>query len=63
MSNCLSLKNRYGIIFVLCAIYVAISLVTRLMLLAYEGDATLFEFAGIARIFSVGLLYDLASFS
>lgn len=63
MPHWLCPRNRYGIVLVLCAAYVAVSLATRLTLLVYEGDPTLFKAAGVARILSVGLLYDLAAFS
>ena len=59
----LRLKDRYAIILILCMVYVAICLITRLALLAYETDGTLYNIGSLARIFSVGLLYDLAAFS
>lgn len=57
------LAGRYGTLVLVAATWFAASLTTRLLLLAYEGDATLLVASTIARIAVVGLLYDAAALS
>lgn len=56
-------SHRYGIFFIIGLTCLAFSLGTRLALLAYEGDATLYTATAGVRVFSVGFLYDLAALS
>ena len=56
-------RNRYSIFLVLVSVYVAVSLVTRIALLIYEGDSSLYQVSTVAEILAVGLLYDLAALS
>ena len=54
-------NNRTCCLLWVSVIFLAISLVTRVGLTWYEGDATNYHPATLARIFAVGLVYDLAA--
>lgn len=56
-------SGRYRIFLVLVSVYIAVSLVTRITLLIYEGDSSLYQVSTVAEVLAVGLLYDLAALS
>lgn len=56
-------KSRYRIFLVLAAVFIAVNLLTRIALLIYEGDTSLYQVSTAGEILAVGLLYDLAALS
>jgi len=55
--------SRFGVLLPVAAVYLAVCAIVRIALTGYEGSAALFAAAPLARIFGIGLLYDLAALS
>ncbi|WNJ99459.1 LTA synthase family protein [Thalassospiraceae bacterium LMO-JJ14] len=56
-------RSRLGVLVPISITYLAITFLIRLSLLVFEGNWALFSPLPLARIFSIGLLYDVAALS
>lgn len=63
VSTWLEVRTRLGIFIPIAIIYLFVCFVVRAIFTGYEGEAALFAFLPLLRIFSIGLLYDLAALS
>jgi len=61
----ISLGNmtRFSVLLPVALVYLAVCVIVRIALTSYEGNGALFAAVPLARIFGVGLLYDLAALS
>ena len=57
------IKHRFGLIFVLTILIVAVSTITRLVLLALTVSNTSFSFLEVVELLTIGLFYDLVTAS
>ena len=56
-------RSRYTSLLIFALFFLVVSLLTRLMLLIFEGDAGLYTVSGLGKVFSIGFLYDCAALS